>query len=73
MGLFWRFLPDVCQLRSHHIGKYVRATEHEIIFWPNYSKFAVEFAWNSKIPQNVRKTIQKVFSKKSESFERGKE
>ena len=48
------FLPDVCQLSSRHIDKYVHATEGEIIFWPNCSKFAVENAWNSKIPQNVR-------------------
>ena len=48
------FLPDVCHMRSRYIGKYVHATEREIIFWPNCSKFAVECAWNSKIPQNVR-------------------
>ena len=31
----WRFfLPDVCQLRSRHIGKFVHAFEREIIFWP---------------------------------------
>ena len=48
------FLPDVCQLRSRHISKYVQATEREIIFWPNCSKFDVECAWNSETPQNVR-------------------
>ena len=26
------FLPDVCQLRSRDIGKFVHATEREIIF-----------------------------------------
>ena len=47
------FKPDVCQLHSRHIGKFADATEHEIIFWPNCSKFAVECDWNSKISQNV--------------------
>ena len=54
MGHFRRFLPDVWQLRSRHMGKYVDATEREIIFWPTCSKLAVECAWKSKIPQNVR-------------------
>ena len=27
-----RFLPDVCQLRSRHIGKFVHVSEHEIFF-----------------------------------------
>ena len=31
-GLFRGFFPDVCRLRSRHIGKYVHATEHEITF-----------------------------------------
>ena len=49
-----RFLPDICQLRSRHIGKFVHASEREIFFWLNCSKFAVESDWNSKICQNVR-------------------
>ena len=48
------FLPDVCQLRSYHIGKYVHASEREIIFWANYNKFAVEFGLKIRIPKNVR-------------------
>ena len=35
-------LPDVCQSRSRHIGKFVHAAEREIIFRPNCSKFAAE-------------------------------
>ena len=54
MGCFWLFLPDVCQLRSRHIGKFVHATEREISFWPNCSKLAVECDWNSKNSQNVQ-------------------
>ena len=49
------FLPNVCQLRSRHIGKYVHAIEREIIFSPNCSKFVAECDWNSKSSQNVRK------------------
>ena len=32
MGHFRRFFPDVCQLRSRHIGNDVHATECEIVF-----------------------------------------
>ena len=47
MGHFHRFFsPDICQLRSRHIAKYVHITEREIMFWPNCCKFAVECAWN---------------------------
>ena len=49
MGHFRRFLPDVCQLCSRHIGKFVHASEREIIFWPNCSKFAKECDWNKTL------------------------
>ena len=65
MGHFWRFLPDVCQFPSRHIGKYVHATEREF-FLTKFSKFAVECAWNSKIPQNVRNLG--LFWKKTDGF-----
>ena len=48
------FLPDVCQMRSRHIGKFVHATDGEIIFKPNSRKLVVECDWNSEISQNVR-------------------
>ena len=55
MRHFRRFsLPDVCQLRSRHIDKFVHATEREIVFRPNCSKFAVECDWNSRNSQNVQ-------------------
>ena len=59
-------LPDVCQLRSSHIGNYVEAFECEIIIWPNCSKFAVECTWNGKIPQNVWNLC--FFSEKVDGF-----
>ena len=48
------FLPDVCQLRSRHIGKFVYATESENIVLPNCSIFAVKYDWNKKNSQNVQ-------------------
>ena len=39
---------------SRHIDKYDHTNEWELIFWPNYSKSAVECAWSKKIPQNIR-------------------
>ena len=35
-------LPDICQLRSRHIGKIVHVSAREISFSPNYSKVAEE-------------------------------
>ena len=35
-------LPDVCQLRSRHIGKFVHVSEREKFFEQNCSEFAVE-------------------------------
>ena len=66
MRYFWRFfLPDVCQLRSRHIGKFVHVTEGEIIFWPNCGKLAVECDSNSKNSQNV---LSWVFLEKQMGF-----
>ena len=48
------FFTDVCQLPSRHIGKFVHATDHENIFRPNCSKFAVECNWNGKNSQNIQ-------------------
>ena len=47
------FLPDVCQLRSRHIDKFVHASESEIFFRPKCGKLAVKWDWNSTNPQNV--------------------
>ena len=38
------FQPDVYQLRSRHIGKYVHGTERENVFRTNCCKFAAQCA-----------------------------
>ena len=52
MGQLRRFFsPDVCELLSRHIGKFVQASERQIIFWPSGSKFAVECDWKRRFPK----------------------
>ena len=65
---FFFFLLAVCRLRSHHLGKYDHATEHETTLRPICSKFAVEC--KSRLLQNIRNFG--LFCKKIDRFSKRK-